>query len=73
MFEITKIRARRINRFVVYSLAIYGAICLFRGCDAEAMQIDSNRYQTYHARPAVQIPSKLEQTLIYQNARQNID
>lgn len=49
MFEITKIRIRRLSKLAVYGLALYGGICLFKGCSAEGAMInqEAKMYQTY--------------------------
>ena len=40
MFEISKIRMRRLKNLIVYGLAVYGAITLLRGCGNEAQSYE---------------------------------
>lgn len=46
MFEITKIRIKRLKNLVVYSLAIYGALTLLKGCEneTEGYEIQNRSY-----------------------------
>ena len=66
MFEITKIRARRIKKLVIYGLAIYGAVCLFKSCTAEGAEI--NMYTPSALEKIVekcQMSASMEQNLRY--------
>lgn len=62
MFEITKIRIRRLSKLAVYGLAAYGVICLFKGCSAEGAEIvpEAKMYQTYQTLEQKEGDSALE-------------
>ena len=68
MFEITKIRARRLKKLAIYGLAIYGVISLVRGCENETFgyqinQKPASRVEYSSSRQDIQSESVLETKL----------
>jgi len=46
MFEISKIRLRRLKTLTVYGLAIYGAFSLIKGCENETFGHEISKMPT---------------------------